>query len=101
MHNELENTAYQINKSKFFGQQPDEKLSMKKDAEMFYSGAEKGSPVKVIRKMNGQHKENTHTNIRKSLRSPVGKAGKAIIRSSSVAKIDRNSKNRISNPIFK
>ena len=91
--NELESTAYQIDKSKFFCSEPNEKLTMKKDAESFYSGAYNGNPPRSIRKITSHlpdSQENTPHNIRRSkLRSPVKMAGNTIVRSSSVNKIHK------------
>lgn len=98
--NEFESTAYKINKSRFFMDEPDEKLTMKKDAEEFYGGSQHGDAPKTVRNHYEQSRaqENVHSNVQKNqLRSTVGKAGNTILRSSSMIKLRDN---EIDNPII-
>jgi hypothetical protein len=98
--NEFESTAYKINKSRFFMDEPDEKLTMKKDAEEFYGGSQHGDAPNTMRNHHEQSmaQENVHSNLQKNhLRSTVGKAGNTILRSSSMTKL-RDAE--IDNPII-
>jgi hypothetical protein len=92
----MESTGYLIDKSKFFGLQPDDALSMKKDAEEFYGGSNQGSPPKKTSYKANAHRhsqENLHTNIQ---RNRVSNAGNQILRSSSVTRLHNGES---SNPI--
>lgn len=97
----MNDTGYKIDTAKFFGVQPDENLSMKRDALEFYGTGKPASPARSISKYNGHYdsQENVHTNVMKNQnrRSTVGHAGNTILRSSSVRRLHPSDDN---NPII-
>jgi hypothetical protein len=80
---------------------PDENLTIKKDAEVLYERPQDEDLQREVNDYNRQSREeeNIRTNVqRNQLRSPVGRAGNDIFRSSSVTNLIDN---KIENPIIR
>lgn len=86
---EMESTGFNIDKARFYGVEPDERLTLRQDAKEFF-GSEHGSPPKSVSKYVNRNssQENLHSNIQNNkLRASLGQTGKDILRSSSVSKL--------------
>ena len=87
---ELQSTAYKINKSKFFGQEPEAHLALKQDSLEFFTGL--GSPAKI------PNKEALANSGLRNRRSTVANTGSTIVRSSSQSGLSGVSEN-VFNPV--
>ena len=79
----MNDTGYNIAKAKFFGVEPDEKLSLKNDAKVFYGGEKRESPTRL------EIKQKERSDL---ARSVVSNAGNMILRSQSVNNLSSHMK---------
>ena len=71
----MDETGFNIARSKFYGYQPDENTSLKQNSKIFYGGIS-GLTSPSRRYENNQ--ENIAGNVSRNRRSSIGRAGKSI-----------------------